>query len=86
MANLFFLVFAGVFIFFRDYVFPRHIILPILHMTTQHYYVYAIPTVASLVGLWVLHLIWTVMILQVIKRSMLDGKLADVREESPKGS
>lgn len=81
MANVFFIIFTAVFIFFRDYVFPRHIIYPILWLTTQHYYKYAVPTVASLVGLWVLHIIWTYMIFQVISRTILHGKIEDVREE-----
>lgn len=31
-------------------------------LTTRYHYTYAIPTVASLVGLWVLHLIWSYMV------------------------
>lgn len=31
MANVCFVIFTGVFIFFRDYLFPRHIIYPILY-------------------------------------------------------
>lgn len=80
MANLFFAMFTGVFIFFRDWLFPRHIIWPIIEMGMDNYYKYFYPTVGSLVGLWVLHLIWTYMIFQVIKRT-LQGKSGDVREE-----
>ncbi len=81
LANISFGLFTASFIYFRDYLYPRHIILPILWLTTQHYYKYAIPTVASLVGLWILHLIWTYMIFQVIGKKNVDGKIGDVRED-----
>jgi hypothetical protein len=50
-------------------------------LTLQHYYVFALGTVISLSGLAVLHYIWTYMIFQVIKNSIIHGKTEDIREE-----
>lgn len=81
-ANLCFSFFALSFYYLRVYIFPRYII--------KATYDYARPTGSpnylvtfiSLVGLWVLHCIWSVMIYRVFHVNVIQKtRQGDIRED-----
>jgi len=82
-ANIFFVLFAGSFYYLRDWVFPRYIIsATYFYARTEGYPLYWI-TFVSLVGLWVLHMIWSYMIWRVFAVNIITGNAkGDIRDES----
>lgn len=81
-ANLCFVVFATSFVYLRVYIFPTYIISATYNYARPAGYPFYGVTFVSLVGLWVLHCIWTYMIWRVFYNSVVLGQMAgDVRED-----
>jgi sphingoid base N-palmitoyltransferase len=82
LSNASFALFASTFMILRDWIFPRYIIASIIHPRAKEIYPFYWPTAICLVGLWLLHLFWTILILRVFAESILGGSdRGDIRDE-----
>lgn len=81
-ADIFFVLFASSFIYLRDYLYPSTIIKEVYENALSKYnYPFYHVTLSCLIGLWILHIIWTFMIIKIVLNLVFKGKRGDLREE-----
>lgn len=81
-ADFFFVLFASSFVYLRDYLYFTTLVREVYENALKKYnYPFYHVTLSCLVGLWVLHIIWTVMIAKVVINLVYKGRRGDLREE-----
>jgi hypothetical protein len=82
LANIGLALFAGTFMYLRNWVFPRHIIWTIYRHKEYGLYPYYKVTLGSLCTLAALHVYWAALIVKIAYGSIVAGKsTGDIREE-----
>lgn len=80
-ADISFVAFALSYFYLRDYLFPTQIIWAVYQTMPKYNYPLPKITLGCLIGLWCLHIFWSILILKVIKNSLIDrSDKGDVRE------
>lgn len=84
MANVFFVLFAGVFFYTRDYLFPAFVVLNCMYVTleSRELYPYGMECSVFLLCLQGLHVFWSSLILKMVGEAVVGGGVqGDTRED-----